>query len=112
LKQRVLATLFDRDAHRNAVYQVLDQHFPTLMAYARRVKRADFRRLAHLAQQAESRFMYGQVVPRLMRERPGLFVATIHDSVLVPCAAGEYVREVMLSEFRRLGLSPTVRIEP
>jgi len=111
LKQRVLATLYDRDNHRNAVYRVLDKHFPTLMGFARHVKREDYRRLAHMAQRVESQFMYGQVVPRIMRERPGLFVATIHDSILVSRGAKEYVREVMLAEFRRLGVSPKVRIE-
>lgn len=111
LKRRVLASLYDKDNHRNAVYRVLEKHFPTLVKFARQVKRKDYRRLAHLAQREESRFMYGQVVPRLMSERPGLFIATIHDSVLVPCGAEEYVREVMLSEFQRLGVSPTVRIE-
>jgi len=111
LKRRVLATIYDKDSHRNAVYRVLDQQFPTLMSFTREVKRGDYRRLAQLAQRAESRFMYGQVVPRLMRERPGLFVATIHDSVLVPRGEEEYVRDVMASEFRRLGVNPTLRIQ-
>jgi len=111
LKQRVLSTLYDRDSHRNAVYRVLDEHFPSLVEFARHVKRKDYRQLAHLAQRVESRFMFEQVVPRLMRERPGLFVASIHDSLLVPRGTEEYVREVMLAEFQRLGVSPTVRIE-
>ncbi|MHC4400200.1 MAG: hypothetical protein ACYTG0_11015 [Planctomycetota bacterium] len=111
LKRRVLASLYDKDSHRNAVYEVLNDHFPTLMRRCRRLKAKDYRRLAHLAQRVESEFMYCRVVPRVMRERPGLFVTTIHDSILVPCGAEEYVRAVMLSEFRRLGISPTVRIQ-
>ena len=104
LKQRVLTCLYDKDSHRNAVYRVLEGHFPAVLGFARQVKRADYRQLAQLAQRAESRFMYSQVVPRLMRERPSMFVATIHDSVLVPRGNEEYVREVMASEFRRLGV--------
>lgn len=111
LKRRVLSTLYDKDSHRNAVYTVLDEHFPSLMRFVRREKRGDYRRLAHVAQRAESQFMFGRVVPRLMRERPDLFVATIHDSILAPEESAEYVRAVMLAEFAKLGVAPTVRIE-
>jgi hypothetical protein len=56
--------------------------------------------------------MYRRVVPRIMAERPGLWIGTIHDAVLCPAGDGEFVRPVMLDEFRRLGLSPQVKVEP
>ena len=46
-----------------------------------------------------------------MRERPNLFITTIHDSVMTTAGDEDYVREAMLSEFRKLGIEPTVRIE-
>ena len=110
-KHQVLATLYDVDSHRNRVYRILDKHFPGLMEFVRREKRGDHRRFAHLAQRTESDFMFGQVVPRLMREQPDMFVGTIHDSVLAPALEAEYVRGVMMSEFGRLGVTPRVRIE-
>jgi hypothetical protein len=108
-KKRVLTTLFDRDNRRNAVYRVLDEHFPVLMDFIRREKRGDHHRFAHLAQRTESDFMFGQVVPRLMREQPDMFVGTIHDSVLTPASEAEYVHGAMMTEFGRLGVTPTVR---
>ena len=110
-KDQVLATLYDIDSHRNKVYHVLDEHFPALMAFVRREKRGDHRRFAHLAQRTESDFMFGQVVPCLMREKPTVFVGTIHDSVLVPASEAECVHDVMMAEFARLGVTPTVRTE-
>jgi hypothetical protein len=56
--------------------------------------------------------MFGRVVPRIMRERPDLFISTIHDSILTPAGDGEFVRGVMLDEFAQLGVSPQVKIEP
>lgn len=110
-KQRVLTAFYDRDSHRNDVYRVLDESFPNLMAFLRYEKRDSYKQLAHIAQQEESRFMFRQVVPRLMRERPAMFVGTIHDSVLAPASEAEYVRDAMLAEFAQLGIKPTLRIE-
>jgi predicted nucleic acid-binding Zn ribbon protein len=77
----------------------------------RQLKRGDYRRLAHFAQRIESRFMFGRVVPRLTELRPDLFVATIHDSILTTAGDAEFVRQVMLDEFARLGLKPQVKVE-
>jgi len=110
-KKRVLATLYDLDSHRNAIYRILDGHFPSLMEFIRQAKRGDHKHFARLAQRTESDFMFGQVVPRLMREQPDMFVGTIHDSVLAPALEAEYVRGVMMAEFGRLGVTPRVRIE-
>jgi hypothetical protein len=78
----------------------------------RRVKRGDYRRLAHSAQGIESDFMFRRVLPRIMELRPDLFVATIHDSILTTADNAEFVRGVMLGQFAALGLSPQVKVEP
>lgn len=111
-KRKVLAAFFDIPSHRNRVHDILDGLFPSIMAAMARLKRDDYRRLAHFAQGVESRFMFGRVIPLVMKERPDLFVSTIHDSVLTTAGNGEYVRQVMLDEFGRLGVSPFVRVEP
>jgi hypothetical protein len=111
LKQRILATLYDRDCHRNVIYNVMDEAFPTLMARIREMKREDYRRPAHLAQRTESAFIFGRVVSRLLREHPDLFITTIHDSIMTTAGDEEVVRGVMLDEFAQLGVHPTVRIE-
>ena len=55
--------------------------------------------------------MYGRVVPRIMELRPDLFVSTIHDSILTTAGDAHLVRQVMLDEFARLGVSPQVKVE-
>jgi len=111
-KRRVMVALFDRPWRRNMVCEALAGLFPGVMAGIAEIKRPDHRRLAHFAQRVESGFMFGRVVPRIMRERPDLFISTIHDSILTPAGDGEFVRGVMLDEFAQLGVSPQVKIEP
>jgi hypothetical protein len=48
---------------------------------------------------------------RLLEELPGTFVATIHDSILTTPDRAEEVRAIMVREFRRFGLRPTIRTE-
>ena len=110
-KDRVMVVFFDKPWHHNKVSDVLDELYPTVMEAMRRIKRGDYRRLAHFAQRIESAFMFGRVVPRIMELRPDLFISTIHDSILTPAADAQLVRRVMLDEFARLGLSPQVKVE-
>lgn len=112
LKRRVLATLYDKDSHRNAIYSVLEEEFPTLMHGIRLVKREDYRHLAHLAQRTESEFIMGRCVKRLLVEHPNLFITTIHDSIMTTEGDEEVVRGVMLAEFEKLNIHATVRVEP
>jgi hypothetical protein len=111
-KKRVMVVLFDRPWHRNRVSNILDELVPAVMEDMREIKQPNHRRLAHFAQKVESAFMFGRVVPRIMRERPDLFISTIHDSILTPVADAQFVRGVMLDEFAQLGVSPQVKVEP
>jgi len=110
-KPKVMQVFFDVPWHRNRTYRVLGELFPSVMRAIGEMKQGNYRRLAHFAQRVESAFMYGQVVPRIMAERPGLFVGTIHDSILTTEGEERYVRQVILEEFARLGVSPNVKIE-
>jgi hypothetical protein len=112
VKRRVLAVFFDKPGHHNRVSRVMDELFPGVMAAMRQAKWGDYRRLAHFAQRIESAFMFGRVMPRIMAARLDLFVGTIHDSILTTAGDAEFVREVMLDEFARLGLQPQVNVEP
>jgi hypothetical protein len=110
-KHGVMVAFYDRPSHRNAVCAVLDEQFPTVTGAMRRIKEQDYRRLAHFTQRIESRFMFGRIVPRILAERPDLFVATIHDAILTTVGDEEFARQVMLDEFAQLGLSPQVKID-
>jgi hypothetical protein len=110
-KHGVMVAFFDRPSHHNAVSKVLAELFPSVMEAVARVKRGDYRRLAHFAQRIESAFMFGRVIPRIMALRPELFVSTIHDSILTTAGDEKFVQQVMLDEFANLGLFPQVKIE-
>ena len=110
-KKLVMVVFFGKPRHRNAASPVFDELFPSLMETMRQMKRGDYRRLAHVAQRLESAFMFGQVLPHLMRSWPDLFIATVHDSVLTVEEQAEFVRQVVLNEFAPLGLSPQVKVE-
>jgi hypothetical protein len=111
-KNRVMVALYAKPSLRTPVRTVLERLFPSVMQAMRRIKTPNHRRLAHFAQRIESQFMFGRVMSRIMEERPDLFVSTIHDSILTTDGDADFVRQVMLDEFTRMGLSPQVNIEP
>ncbi|GAF79995.1 unnamed protein product, partial [marine sediment metagenome] len=122
LKKCVLATFYGRDSlrKRTAIYKCMDTAFPTLMQRCRQVKSEGGRHLtedkfhaylAHLAQRVESDFVFGKCIDRLRREYPALFVTTIHDSIMTTEDNGELVQGIMLDEFAKLNVHPTVRLE-
>ena len=53
-----------------------------------------------------------RALERIRAAAPDLFITTIHDSILTEPDAGDYIHNVMLEEFAKLGVSPTVRVEP
>jgi hypothetical protein len=48
---------------------------------------------------------------KILDELPGTFIATIHDSILTTPDKADEVKAIMLREFRRFGLNPTIRFE-
>ncbi len=45
----------------------------------------------------------------LEAERPQIFLGTIHDALVTTPDQAGYVRRVMTEEFRRVGVTPTIR---
>jgi hypothetical protein len=64
---------------------------------------------ARAAQRLESTLMIHGACQRLMSERPDIPVVTIHDSILTLPEHIETVRGVIMSEFAKFGISPTLR---
>lgn len=110
-KRSVMVAFYGKPHHQNNAARALGERFPTVMAMIKRIKKDDYRRLAHVAQQIESGFIFGQVVSRIMHEKPDMFVTTIHDSLLAPVTEAVAVRQVMLDEFAKLGVQPQIQIE-
>jgi hypothetical protein len=54
-------------------------------------------------------FIY-RICGRIMRERPRMALLTLHDSLLTSSKADlDYIVGVILDEFRKLGVTPTLK---
>jgi hypothetical protein len=98
-----------RYAYRGWLWERLEAEYPTVAGYVRAVKSHDYKRLAHLLQGEESAFFIRAVCGRIRGERPGLPLYTIHDSLLTTPRHVEYVRVVVMDEFRKMGLVPSLK---
>jgi len=114
LMQRALFSSNKSPSQKTAVKRRFDQEFPDMARFFREAKYGrptkknpkPHNKLARMAQKAEVNFVIFTVCERIRRERPECWLTTIHDSVLCRPGDGEYVRNVMLEEFRKLGVSP------
>jgi hypothetical protein len=61
-------------------------------------------------QRIESQIVVRGVVPRWMDEKPGRFLATIHDSLLVCESDAEDAAQILRDEFAAVGLFPQVKV--
>lgn len=61
-------------------------------------------------QRIESQLIVRGVVPRWMTEKPGRFIATIHDSLLVAESDAEDAAQMLRDEFAAVGLYPQVKV--
>jgi hypothetical protein len=111
VKKALFAYLFDRHWREYPVTARMRERFPTVHAFIGRMKARDYRHLSHMLQRAESRLIIGGVCRRMMEEAPEVFVATIHDSVLVPRAHEALLVRIMEEEFGRLGIRPTLKVK-
>lgn len=66
--------------------------------------------LPFFMQRIESQIVIRGVVPRWMAEKPGRFIATIHDSLLVCESDAEDAVRFLRDEFAAVGLRPQVKV--
>jgi hypothetical protein len=93
------------------VRELFAREFPTVFKAINDLKRKDHRKLAYLLQAHESKIMIDIICRRILEELPGTFIATIHDSIMTTPDKADEVRVIMLREFQRFGLNPTIRLE-
>jgi len=85
--------------------------FPNVYEVVHKIKRKDYRHLAHILQRAESSLIVNRIARRCLNDLPGTFVATIHDSILTTPKAAEAILAIMMREFAGVGLVPTIQVE-
>lgn len=87
------------------------QLFPSVAKIITEVKKDDYRSLAWMMQRAESDLIINKICRRIMEEHPKCFISTIHDSILTTEDNIQMVKDIMVAEFKKLGLMPSLRIE-
>jgi len=112
VKEPVMAALFGKPHHTSRASRALETLFPATWEAIQELKRTwGYASLAHAAQRAESGFIFGRCVRRLMAEHPGLWLGTIHDSILTTAGSEGIVHDLMADEFEKLGLNPRLTVE-
>jgi hypothetical protein len=86
-------------------------NYPNVAGYMWHAKQKNYRKLACDMQRAESTLMIDQVGARLATEHPKIPVLTIHDSYLTTAPHVDTVRGIILDEFLKLGITPTLKVE-
>lgn len=83
--------------------------FPTMFDLLIDLKAGQYQRSSRMMQKLEAHFVYDRICGRIEAERPQIFLGTIHDALATTPENAEYVRRVMIEEFRRVGVTPTIR---
>ena len=93
------------------VRELFARDFPIVYKAINDLKRKDYRQQAYLLQAHESKIMIDVICRKILDELPGTFIATIHDSSMTTADKADEVRAIMVREFQRFGLDPTIRLE-
>lgn len=111
VKDNIFQVFFGRSRFGCPLFEPFAARFPSISQMFQDLKSGEYRRPAWLMQSRESQLFIGTIAKRLMKERPEMPLATIHDSFLTTLDHIDFVHSIALDEFRKLGLNPTFSIE-
>jgi hypothetical protein len=112
-KRRVFASVFYGRILPNPEPLLLEfaAHFPNVQRLIDAMKRPAYQELARAMQRLESWLFIGGVCERIRQEKPDMFMASIHDSLLVLPEDANYAESVIQSTYRSVGLRPKIKRE-
>ena len=99
--------LYAKNGFSSPIKSLFSREFPEVARFLRKVK-ADYETWKTLLQKKEADFIIHGVADRIRKERRGMFLATIHDSLVCQPENKEYVAGVMRDEFAKLGMAPVI----
>jgi hypothetical protein len=108
VKTEMFEVLFGPNRFKSRLKDIFDEMYPGVAEVIRVHKRKDYAFLPRLLQNIEANFVINGVCRRLMVEMPDAPIYTIHDSILTTRPFVEPIRKIMVEEFTRLGLTPTL----
>lgn len=112
-KERVFTSIFFDKVRKTPgpLLRTFQARFPHVWELIVSMKGLDYRRFSRLLQRTESLLIIEGVCETIRQQRPGMFIQTIHDSVLIEKGNAEYVESVIKQTYRQWGLFPKVKHE-
>ena len=107
-ESELFEVLFGSNRLKSRLKDIFDDMFPGVSEVIRVHKRKDYAFLPRLLQNIEANFVINGVCRRIMTEMPDAPVYTIHDSILTTRPFVGPIRQIMVEDFARLGLTPTL----
>lgn len=102
---------FGKNCYDSKLKDRFERQFPSMAKMLKEVKKSNYRHSSWLMQNYEATIFIYTICKRIKNERPELPVFTIHDSILTLPDSVEYVESVIMDEFRKLGIKPTLTKE-
>jgi hypothetical protein len=106
--QLIKQAFFSKNGYSNATKRAFRGEFPEVADFMRRIKEKDHTQLAVKLQKAEAHFVIRTVCERLRKDRPKMFVGTIHDCLMVAPEDADYAGLIMVEEAAGLALKLSV----
>lgn len=102
---------FGKTCFRSRLKSRFEARFPSIAGMLREVKKQNYRHSSWLMQNYEATIFIYTICNRIRAERPDVPIFTIHDSLLTVRDEVEYVESIIMDEFRKLGIRPTLKRE-
>lgn len=112
MKKNMYVVYYGRNQSSNDFKRIFKRIFPFVCRVFSSLKKKDHCYLPILLQAIEAHIVLDRIVGRITRERPDVFLVTIHDCVATIPEYVEYVHSLMYEEFvKAVGLPPTLKRE-
>jgi hypothetical protein len=110
VKDQWLHLAFGKDGCNKELVAKFGEVCPNVAAYLKSLKKGNggYKNAARTLQQIEAEIMIGGVVGRLMVEHPDVPVLTVHDSVITTETNVELVKQILVEEWQKYGITPTL----
>uniref|UniRef100_A0A7V3E7I4 Uncharacterized protein n=1 Tax=Ignavibacterium album TaxID=591197 RepID=A0A7V3E7I4_9BACT len=108
-KVRMFTKIFYGKEEKSQERTQFEAYFTEVSKIISYYKRVNYKKLSVELQTEEAELMLNNILPILAKNK--IFVLTIHDSFLTTHNNIELVKEVIMSEFKKKGLRPTLKIK-
>ena len=102
---------FGKGSPRSKLWRRFYDRFWCVAQMLQALKTKDYRRSSWVMQNYEATIFIHNICNRIREQRPRMTLFTIHDALLVRAGDQEFVRRIVMQEFRRFDIQPTLRLE-